>query len=94
MPPSSTWMPDRSFLEGYTILVVSYSEEVVDESEDVEKCIKEGTTHHTSKVLADKSKEWPRALGGSLLAEVEVPLDGIARHDVVDYIARLIYMHL
>jgi hypothetical protein len=52
-------MPGRSSLEGCTVLIVSYSEKVVDESENVEKCVKEGTTNHASEILSNKSEERP-----------------------------------
>lgn len=52
----------RSSLEDYTVLMISYSEEVVNQSEDVEKCVKKGAAHHTSKVLANEPEEGSRAL--------------------------------
>lgn len=84
----------RNFLEDCTALVRTYSEEIIDESEDVEEGIEEGAANHASEVLAYESEEGSGALGGSLLSEIEVPLYGIARHDVVDYIARFIHESL
>ena len=57
MHPSSILKHGRIFHGDCTILDHIYSEEIVDEAKNIEKCVEEGASDNASKVLGEKSEE-------------------------------------
>jgi hypothetical protein len=47
----------RIFHADCTILDHIYSEKIVDEAKDIEKCVEEGPSDNASKVFGEKSEE-------------------------------------
>lgn len=54
---SSILKHGRSFHADCTILDIKYSEQIVDEAKNIEKCVEEGPSDNASKVFGEKSEE-------------------------------------
>lgn len=66
--------------------MMTYSKEVEDETDNIEKSIDERASTYTPPIPAEKSLDRSHTRDSVIIIVVEVPLNGISWDDKVDYI--------